>query len=259
MKTCRCCAHSAVAHLFSTTLLDFNVSFYECKFCGYVQTEDPFWLHKAYSSPINVSDTGIISRNLSNVSLVFATLALMGQRKSQVVDFAGGYGFLVRLLRDSGIDALWADPYCTNLVARGFEYQCSSSPVLVTAFEAYEHFVSPIEEMDKLLAIAPNILLTTSLIPTPTPKPDNWWYYGLDHGQHIGFYRIETLKYLANKYNLYLLSDGVSTHLFTQNYYSYRTWFFLRKLANLSPACFRLGLRSKTWNDFLKASETKQS
>lgn len=179
----------------------------------------------------------------------------MGQRQSQVVDYAGGHGFLVRLLRDIGIDAFWADPYSENLVARGFEYQGGGQPSLVTAFEAFEHFFLPVEEMEKLLGIAPNILLTTNLIARPAPKPCDWWYYGLDHGQHIGFYRVQTLHYLADQFGLQLLTDGISTHLFSKNKYSYRTWLILKKAARRIPNLFHLGLSSRVWSDHLYISK----
>ena len=163
MKTCRCCATDFLTCLFQADLLGKNISYFECKNCGYVQTEEPTWLQEAYTSVINVSDTGIIARNLLNVSLVLATLAMTGLRKSQVVDYAGGNGFLVRLLRDVGVDALWSDPYCENLVARGFEYVNDKQANLVTVFESFEHFVRPMDEMVKILDIAPNILLTTNI------------------------------------------------------------------------------------------------
>jgi hypothetical protein len=52
------------------------------------------------------------------------------------VDCAGGYGILTRLLRDIGVDALWSDPFCQNLMALGFEH--SNEPAeLVTAFEEF--------------------------------------------------------------------------------------------------------------------------
>jgi len=164
INQCRCCGHTQITRLFYAHLLDQKVAYFECPKCCYVQTEEPTWLDQAYSSAINISDTGIMARNSSNTSLVLATLALIGDRQSPVVDFAGGHGFLVRLLRDIGIDAFWADPYSDNLVARGFEYQCGGKSSLVTAFEAFEHFVSPVQEMKKLLHIAPNILLTTHLM-----------------------------------------------------------------------------------------------
>lgn len=254
---CRICRNSLPPPFANTHLLERDVSYFDCAFCGYVQTEEPTWLNEAYASVMNTSDTGIMARNFSNVSLVLATLAVMGHRKSQVVDYAGGYGFLVRLLRDVGIDALWADPYSENLVAREFEYQAEArTAAIVTAFEAFEHFVSPTDEMEKMLAIAPNILLTTNVIATPAPQPNEWWYYGLDHGQHIGFYRIQTLQYLADKFGLQLLSDGISTHLFSQRKYSYRAWYIFRKAARRMPKLFQLGLTSKTWADHLAISRS---
>jgi len=252
---CRVCRNEVTTPFADARLLWRTVNYFDCASCGYVQTEEPTWLDDAYAAAINVSDTGIMARNLSNVPLVLAALAVLGDRRSVVVDYAGGHGFLVRLLRDAGVDALWADPHSENLVARGFEYHEGGQASLVTAFEAFEHFVSPVEDMEKLLGIAPNILLTTSVIATPAPKPSDWWYYGLDHGQHIGFYRVQTLQYLAGKFGLHLLTDGISTHFFSQKKYSYCVWYLLRKAAERVPELFRLGLESKTWSDHVNISK----
>jgi len=252
---CRLCDSRLEDSFAKSSIFGQEVEYFDCATCGYVQTENPTWLEEAYASPINPSDTGIMARNISNVGLVLATLILMGERKGTVVDYAGGHGFLVRLLRDKGVDALWADPYSENLVARGFEYTEQGGPAtLVTAFEAFEHFVQPVLEMEKLLGIAPNILLTTSIIPTPAPEPNDWWYYGLDHGQHIGFYRVQTLEYLAKEFGMNLLTDGNGTHLFTSKDCSATAWFILRKIAQRAPVLLTAGLRSKVWSDHLDIS-----
>lgn len=257
MKNCRCCKKNLNNQLFSAEILKKKIAYFECYNCGYVQTEEPFWLKDAYSSAINNSDTGIMSRNLYNVSLVLATLTLMKSRSYPVVDYAGGHGFLVRLLRDIGVDAFWSDPYCENLVARGFEFENKNKAELVTAFESFEHFLNPFDEMTKLLDIAPNILLTTNIIPDPAPKPSDWWYYGLDHGQHIGFYRLRTLKYLANKFNLNLISDGLCRHFFSKKKYSFHSWRILIYLANKFPKLLKMGMTSKTWDDHLVISSKR--
>ena len=259
MSKCRCCSEPINNLLFSAKLLKKNMSYFECNNCGYVQTEEPTWLEEAYALTINNSDTGIMSRNLSNVSLVLATLTLIKNRNSLVVDYAGGHGFLVRLLRDIGVNALWSDPYSENLVARGFEYLNKKQASFLTAFESFEHFLNPCDEMIKLLNIAPNILLTTSIIPDPAPKPSDWWYYGLEHGQHIGFYRLQTLQYLADKFGLYLISDGASRHFFSKQKYSYYAWRILIKAADKFPKILRIGMRSKTWEDHLLISRNKDN
>ena len=264
MNKCRCCSKILTRELFSANLLKKNVKYFSCNNCGYVQTEEPSWLEEAYASAINKSDTGIMSRNLSNISLVLATLILTKNRNSIVVDCAGGHGFLVRLLRDIGVNAFWSDPYCQNLVAKGFEYvntnHLNTKKVnLITAFESFEHFVRPYDEMIKLLDVAPNILLTTNIIPDPAPLPSNWWYYGLEHGQHIGFYRLRTLQYLADKFGLYLISDGASRHFFSKQKYSYHTWRILIYITNKFPNLLQMGMQSKIWEDHLLNSSNKNN
>lgn len=239
--------------VFTGILFDNKINYFECAACGYVQTEHPYWLEKAYSSAINNCDTGIMSRNQSNVGLILATLDALNSFDSTVVDYAGGYGILVRLLRDRGIEALWSDPYCKNLLALGFEHT-NEKACLITAFEAFEHFVDPVVEAEKLFSIAPNLLISTFLIPTPTPAPSQWWYYGLGHGQHIGFFRIETLKFIAQKFNKHFVSDGVSCHFFADTAISSLEWNIKIRLARRFPSLYSRKLKSKTWSDFEKMS-----
>jgi len=250
---CRLCG-SIIESPFSTgKLLLRQIDFFECNHCAYIQTETPYWLAEAYEETINRSDTGILERNLSNRGLVLAALQLLGARDGKVLDYAGGYGILVRLLRDAGVDALWSDTHTENLVAKGFEFK-GDSITLVTAFEAFEHFVDPVKEMGKLVSLSPNILLTTSLAPKPTPKPQEWWYYGLEHGQHIGFFRVETLQHLANLFDLHLYTDGFGTHFFSRNRYSRARLFLFFRILKRFPNIMKIGLKSKTWEDFLKVS-----
>lgn len=251
---CRVCGN-AIERAFATgTLLSRPIDFFECMRCLYVQTETPYWLDEAYEESINRSDTGILERNLANVGLVLATLQLLGDKNGKVLDYAGGYGILVRLLRDAGVDALWSDTHTENLLAKGFEYK-DESLTLLTAFEAFEHFVDPVKEMSNLVSLSPNILLTTTLIPKPTPKPQDWWYYGLEHGQHIGFFRVETLRYLSDRFRLYLYTDGVGTHFFSKKKYSKIRFFLFLKIFKRYNKIIRFGLKSKSWEDFLKVNK----
>jgi hypothetical protein len=259
MTKCRLCSEEVYEPIFSGILLGRLVNYFDCKVCGYVQTEDPTWLSEAYATKMNDSDTGVMQRNISNASLALATLVMMRKRKSIVVDYAAGYGFLVRLLRDRGINAFYSDPYSQNLVAKGFEYLASDNLQrvdLVMAFEAFEHFINPLEEMKKIISISSNILLSTAIIDTPAPKPSNWWYYGPEHGQHIGFYRLKTLNYLAKRFNLNLISDGKMTHFFSNKKYSKHLWKLLIFFSVKFPRLFAIGLKSKIWTDHLKISKT---
>lgn len=245
---CRVCGASC-SHIFNGALLNHNVRYYECATCKYVQTEAPHWLDEAYSEVINRSDTGILRRNERNARLVIRTLALIGRIRGTVIDCAGGYGFLVRMLRDRGVDARWADRYCENLVARGFEAEEGERADLITAFEALEHFVEPITELSALLSRANHVLVSTDLIPIPSPQPGTWWYYGPEHGQHIGFYRLSTLEWMAHKLNCHVVSDGKSFHLFSRHPVTHWRWILARRTARWAALWSRLHLKSRMWTD----------
>lgn len=251
--TCRACG-SNTEPLWQGRLLDLTVQYFECPKCQYVQTEEPYWLEQAYSSVINRSDTGILARNLSYTRIVIATLWVMKNLDGLVVDYAGGYGILVRLLRDYGIDARWSDPYCENLVARGFEHR-DEKAALVTAFEAFEHFVEPEAELQRMLRVAPSVLLSTYLTPTPTPRPETWWYYGREHGQHVGLFREETLRTLARRAGKHLLTDGRVHHLLTDRPINPRRWAQAIRYSGYVPWLIRRQLKSRTWSDHLLMSE----
>lgn len=254
---CRVCDSSIDQSIFSANLLGKAVSYFECSACGYVQTQQPDWLEEAYASAINSCDTGIMRRNLANSQLVCATLHALGLTAGRVVDCAGGYCILVRLLRDRGIDAYWSDPYCKNALAVGFEYKGGSAG-LATAFEALEHFVYPLDELEKLFDMAPNVLLSTELIADPAPPPEEWWYYGLDHGQHIGFFRVKTLMYIAKRYGKYLSNDGRGRHLFSDRPVSALRWKVNILIERFVPGFLTRKLKSRVWSDFELMSGSKK-
>lgn len=244
---CRVCSSPAKL-VFRQALLRHDVGYFECNECGYLQTEAPFWLEQAYASAINDVDTGVLWRNQLNARRVVLTLATFGRLSGRVVDHAGGYGILVRLLRDYGIDARWRDKYCQNLVARGFD--ADDSPCdLITAFEVFEHLVAPLVELQQMLAQAPWVLISTELVPTESPTPQDWWYLGPEHGQHIGFFRASTLHWMARKLRCHVVTDNASLHLFSRAPAPWY-WLTLVKQARLAPIIARLRLRPKVLDDF---------
>jgi hypothetical protein len=244
---CRVCEGNAMP-IFHTAVLANPVCYFECPDCGYVQTEEPYWLDAAYATPINRTDTGIMVRNQANARLVVMTMLALGVLHGRAVDCAGGYGLLVRQLRDFGIEASWQDRYCQNLLAQGFEHS-SGTADLVTAFEVFEHFIEPVKEMASLMALSQSVLISTEIIADPAPAPASWWYYGLDHGQHVGFFRIRTLKYLAQRHGCQLLTNGQSLHLLTRKPVNAIVWKSLVRAHRLAPIIARVMLNSKTLAD----------
>lgn len=247
IEACRVCAASA-QYVFTRPVLARPVRYFECGRCRYLQTEDPDWLEIAYSRAINDVDAGIMIRNQLNVARVVMTLLSCGQLRGRVVDHAGGYGILVRMLRDAGVDAYWRDKYCENLLARGFESQGGSYD-LVTAFEVFEHLLNPLAELNSLLEDAPMVLLSTDLAAGATYSLRDWWYLGPEHGQHIGFFRPETLQWMAAAAGCELASDGRSVHLFSRTRIS-PMWHASIRAGRLWRIVTRRMLASRTQSDF---------
>jgi len=211
---CRICGSNS-AQVFSATILKkYRVAYFLCQRCRFLQTEEPYWLEESYQMPINLSDTGILGRALYLAEITAILIHFFYDKSGRFLDFAGGYGLFTRRMRDIGFDFVWDDKYSPNLMAQGFEMKDASGGFeLVTSFESFEHFPDPVNELEKLLELSESVLFTTDLLPDPVPGPTDWYYYGLEHGQHISFFSVESLGYLAKRYRLNLYTIG-NVHLF---------------------------------------------
>jgi hypothetical protein len=255
-ETCRVCGDLS-PQVFSLQVLGRKTGYFDCKVCGYLQTQTPYWLDEAYAQAINDVDTGIIWRNRLNVGRVIMTLLAYGRLKGRVIDHAGGYGILVRMLRDAGVEAEWRDKYCQNLVARGFEATDGGCD-LVTAFEVFEHMVNPVLELRQMLDAAPAVLVSTELVPTLGTPPPDWWYLGPEHGQHIGFFRLATFQWIAAKLGCFFASDSVSLHVFSRDPVPAR-WRLLQRWRRFWPVVAGCALTPKIVSDFHQVREKRLS
>lgn len=194
-------------------LRKYSVTYFRCVACGFVQTEFPYWLEEAYSSAISRMDTGILYRNLLNQRLTTAVLNLLYPKAKRLLDFGAGHGIFVRLMRDGGFNFFWHDLHASNDYARGFEQKEDQTYDFLTSFEVLEHLVDPIADISKMMSRSPNVFVSTELLPNPTPKVSDWWYYIPASGQHVSFYTPEALRSIARRFGRTLMSHG-PYHLF---------------------------------------------
>jgi len=234
---CKICASHADYFSSAEIMGKHTVEYFRCFECGFIFTEEPYWLEEAYSSAITGSDVGLVRRNYHLSKIARVLIATFFDSKGRFLDFAGGYGLFVRIMRDNGQDFRWFDRSCANLFAGGFAADLKDGRRydLVTAFEVFEHLVDPIAGLDEILRCTGSILCTTDLLPEPAPKPDKWWYYGLEHGQHVSFYTRKSLEVLAEKKRLNFYTNGATVHLLTEKKISAPLFFLLarRKTAHL--------------------------
>lgn len=255
---CKICNQENKSIFNAKILNKYDIKYYHCSNCGFLQTEEPYWLEEAYVESINISDTGIMRRNISLSHKVSMLLYFLFKRNGKFVDFAGGYGVFTRLMRDIGFDFIWHDPYSSNLVARGFEHSDKNEDKieLVTSFESFEHFSKPLNEIEKMLLVSKNILFSTNILPPVILKPEDWWYYGLEHGQHISFYSKDTLEFLANKYKLNLYTNGNNIHLLTEKKLNNMVFNIIIRLNHLGVFYFiKRFMKSKTIIDMYDIRE----
>jgi methyltransferase family protein len=224
--------------LFGTGLVlnKYEVKFFRCSSCGFIQTETPYWLEEAYSKAIASSDIGYVGRNVGMARVTRALISLAFDANKRFIDYGGGYGMFVRLMRDAGFDFYRHDLHCENLFAHGFDLENLSPEEknkfeLLTAFEVFEHLADPLSEVRKTLEFAPAIFFSTVILPEPAPPIGSWWYYVLEHGQHISFYTVRSLQILAEKFQLRLYTNRESLHLLSRT--------------KISSAAFRLATTPK--------------
>ena len=239
---CKICNHD-VGVLFKTKVLNkYDVEYFKCTHCSFIQTENPYWIDESYSSAITQLDIGLANRNYDLAKKTSLIINTFFNKKANFIDFAGGYVLLVRLMRDNGFNFFRQDKYCDNLFAKHFDITDASIQKfeLATAFEVFEHLANPMQEIDEILSYSNSILFSTVLQPSENVNPSNWWYISPEIGQHIALYHYDSLKIIADLKGLNLYSDGKYLHLLTKNKINSTLFRFLchNKIANFLSFLF---------------------
>jgi len=249
---CKICEAKSRAVFKGRVLNKYEIQYFNCPSCGFTQTEEPYWLEEAYSDAISVSDTGVMARNLALSKMAKLVLSFVSDKQGKFLDFGGGYGIFTRMMRDIGFDFYWYDKFAHNLVARGFEGKIDSDLKYeaITSFENFEHLLNPLEDIETMLGLSDTVLFSTELMPSDLPQPEKWWYYCLEHGQHISIFSQKSLEYIANKNGFKFISNGSTLHMFTKKSIS-------PKIFVLTKIIIKLGLdrfirnKPKTNDDML--------
>ncbi|HEY9112538.1 MAG TPA: methyltransferase domain-containing protein [Rhodanobacteraceae bacterium] len=214
--TCKLCGGATEPFGELVVLGRHHAHYRRCRNCGYVAVEDPHWLAEAYADhAIAALDTGIVMRNLWLADAVDALLRWRFRKVRTALDWGGGTGLFVRLMRDRGHDFRWSDPHCGNLLALGFEADANAASDLITCFEVAEHLTDPRPVFEQLVARAPILIFSTELLPERNNRPGEWHYYAPETGQHVGFFTRASLQALAEKLGRHFATDGRMLHAFT--------------------------------------------
>ncbi len=212
-----------VTTLFTAKVLGkYFVDYARCDQTGFIQTEEPYWLDEAYSSAITALDLGLVTRNIEKATFTQKFIHRVLPTAKRFVDYGGGYGIYVRLMRDANYPFRIFDEHCENLFAKGFETPSlanseNESFDLLTAWEVFEHLPNPTAVIGEMCRVANAVLFSTILVPEiPIRSEADWWYFTPETGQHVSFYTRQSLEYLAKSMSVHFYTDGSSNHLFTR-------------------------------------------
>jgi 2-polyprenyl-3-methyl-5-hydroxy-6-metoxy-1,4-benzoquinol methylase len=248
-KICNC----IITPIFNSYVLNkYNVDYFKCYQCGFIQTENPYWLEDAYSDAITKLDIGLIFRNIkfSNIIENYFRNNLFSSN-GIYVDFGGGYGTFVRMMRDKGYDFYRHDIFCENIFAKHFDISDlpeNNNFDLLTAFEVFEHLENPIDELKKMLLLSDIIIFSTLLLPNDHVTPENWWYFIPETGQHISLFSLKTLEVISKTLNLHFYSNERDIHIFSKNKLKYNP-FFIKNISFFEKIKNRLIKKNKKINN----------
>lgn len=270
---CKICNAESNLIFEKIVLLKYNVKYYKCSNCSFVQTEEPFWLEEAYNSAITDLDIGILVRNNYLVNEVSKIIDSCFLDAKQMLDFAGGYGIFVRMMRDKGYDFIRQDIYCDNLFANHFDIKDSniSKFDIVTAFEVIEHLNNPLKEIEEIFKFSENAIFSTDIVPSTDAEIENWVYISQETGQHISFYSLKSMHIIAEKFGRNYYCKNGNIHIFTtkeltlkqldlynDEYIVKRKLFGLKKRYVKKPRINRESLQQKDY-EFIKKLINKHS
>jgi hypothetical protein len=247
---------SPTRNIFSHLVLrKYDVKYFKCDNCGFTFTPKPHWLEEAYSSAISNTDVGLVQRNIELSKKISTINYFFNGKDKNYLDYAGGTGLFVRLMRDIGFHYFWKDKFCQNVHANGFEYSNQHCEA-VSAFEVLEHLEDPMSFFNEMYSnINPSCFIFSTEVyqGDDPPAPGDWWYYSFLTGQHISFYNFKTLKYIANKFNLNFYSSSGIHILAKRRLPKLFLWLILSRLNFLFYRYVKFRMTSLTLTDYQAA------
>lgn len=212
-----CGDYFAGRRLFQNDLGRFDL--HACPSCGFATFADfRDWSRADFQNNIYNDDYHLCDEPFEDArprALSSWIAPLMGE--GSLLDFGGGKGELVQMLRQKGKNAISYDPYYGNSKWPDERYD------LVSAFEVVEH----VSDQARLFATLSDLLkcgglIVFSTLLRPACLAEDWWYASPRNG-HVCFHSEKSLELLGHNTSLFIRSLSREMHVAA------------RSLADLAP------------------------
>jgi hypothetical protein len=212
---CKICGGPAPLVRKSLIRFKHEAALHACPRCGFASFQPAGWLGEAYVPPITAPDVGYVMRNHTASQVIAKFLDQYALSTGPYVDYGGGYGMLVRLMRDAGYKFHLYEPMTQNLFAPNLAADVSRfGPYeLATAIEVFEHLPDPVGDLEQILKLSSRVLFTTEIYPGEGVPAADWHYLGEEHGQHVSFHTERSLQVLGERFGLFYRRLAPSWHL----------------------------------------------
>ena len=87
---CKICNHDTEKYKEAHILDKYDISYYRCSNCGYIQTEEAYWLDEAYHERITSSDIGLVERNIQTANWTKSLISILFNPAKEFLDYGGG-------------------------------------------------------------------------------------------------------------------------------------------------------------------------
>jgi hypothetical protein len=201
-KHCCICDKHVEYHLTLTLLNKYDVNFYRCSQCGFIQSEDPYWLEETNARPASLIrriDAGRKGRAAKNAKFMDGFLKNNKVSPEKYLDFGSGEEALfANEMRELGykyyaMDGLYPPD---NDIKGTWRMKYGA----ITAFETFKHLVDPRETFGRLAKKTNTIIIGTQRASFSQPPGPEWDYFNRRWGAHVSLYTLKSFKILGEEF-----------------------------------------------------------
>ena len=194
-----------------------EADYFRCPACGFMFTQflDGWSIERLkreiYNDDYLLVDPGFIAERPRTIAKFVDSVFGKRKRKLRILDYGGGNGETVKLLRSMGFK--WAvnfDPFhdVSNIVDGTFD--------VVLAFEVIEHVPDPYEVFHNVyprLRDGGVFVFSTLLQPDGIEDLGVAWWYVMSRNGHVSFHTAASLSLVANRYRMPIKSLNSNCHI----------------------------------------------